>query len=45
MKDLVWNLFEKTGNVAYYRLYKELSDDGRNDKSGGAESHRLQRKR
>lgn len=45
MKDLVWNLFEETGNVAYYLLYKELSDDGHNDKSGGTESHRLQRKR
>lgn len=45
MKDLAWNLFEKTGNVAYYELYKELSDDGRNNKSRGTKSHRLQRKR
>ncbi|CCZ95476.1 unknown [Corallococcus sp. CAG:1435] len=44
MKDIVWKLFEETGNPAYYRLYRELSN-GRNDKSGGAESHRLQRKR
>lgn len=45
MKDLVWKLFRETGNVAYYRLYKELTDDGRCDKSGGASGHRLQRKR
>lgn len=45
MKDLAWKLFEQTGNVAYYELYKELSDDGRNHKSGGVKSNRLQRKR
>lgn len=44
MKNLVWNLFEKTGKIAYYELYKELCD-GRDDESGGAEIHRLQRKR
>ena len=44
MKDLVWKLFEETGNVAYYRLYKELTDDGRDGKSGGAKGHGLQRK-
>ena len=39
MKDLVWKLFEQTGNVAYYNLYKELSKDGRNDQSGGSKEH------
>lgn len=45
MKDLAWKLFQETGNIAYYQLYKELSDDGRSNKSGGTSSHRLQRKR
>ncbi|MCM1289663.1 MAG: YqzL family protein [Corallococcus sp.] len=44
MKDLAWKLFEQTGNVAYYRLYKELSDNGHDDKSGGIEGDRLQGK-
>ncbi len=44
MKDLVWKLFAQTGNIAYYNLYKELSDDGRDGKSSGASGHRLQRK-
>lgn len=44
MKDLVWELFEQTGNIAYYTLYRELSDDGRNDKSGGSKGNRLQGK-
>ncbi len=43
MKDLVWKLFEQTGEIGYYQLYKELSH-GRNDKSSGTSSHRLQRK-
>ncbi|MBQ2894586.1 MAG: YqzL family protein [Clostridia bacterium] len=33
MKDTVWKLFEKTGNTAYYLLYKELTKDGSNHKS------------
>lgn len=45
MKDLAWKLFSETGNIGYYRLYKELSADGRNNESGGSESHRLQGKR
>ncbi len=44
MQDLVWQLFEKTGNIAYYELYKELSNNGRDNKSSGAKNHRLQRK-
>ena len=44
MKDLVWELFERTGNIAYYNLYKELSGNGRNDESGSAKSNRLQGK-
>ena len=41
MKDLVWKLFEQTGNVAYYNLYKELEKDGRDDQSGGTKGDRL----
>lgn len=44
MKDLAWKLFSETGNIGYYRLYKELSSNGHDDKSGSAESHRLQGK-
>lgn len=44
MKDLAWKLFEKTGNIAYYQLYKELSDNGRDDKGRSAESNGLQGK-
>lgn len=44
MKDLAWKLFTKTGNIAYYELYKELSENGRNDKSRGFESDGLQGK-
>lgn len=33
MKNVVWKLFEQTGNVAYYLLYKELTKNGRNNKS------------
>ncbi len=44
MKDLAWKLFEETGNIAYYRLYKDLTDDGHNGKGGGSQSNRLQRK-
>lgn len=28
-RDIAWELFEKTGNVSYYMLYKRL--DGRED--------------
>ena len=44
MKDLAWKLFEQTGNIAYYPLYKELSGDGRNDKSRSTKSNGLQGK-
>ena len=44
MKDLAWKLFEQTGKIAYYQLYKDLCDDGRNDKSRGTESDGLQGK-
>lgn len=27
MKNTVWKLFEKTGNTAYYELYKRLSQE------------------
>ncbi len=30
IKDLSWKLFEKTGEVSYFMLYKALKD--RNDK-------------
>lgn len=45
MRDLVWELFKETGNIAYYELYRELSEDGRNNKSRGSSRHGLQRKR
>ena len=41
MKDLVWQLFEKTGNIAYYNLYKELTRSGRDDESGSPQDDRL----
>ena len=44
MKDTVWKLFLETGNPAYYMLYKELTKDGRNDKSHSSKSDRLQGK-
>ena len=44
MKDLAWKLFEQTGNIAYYRLYKELSANGRDDKGRSTESDGLQGK-
>lgn len=44
MKDTVWKLFKETGNPAYYMLYKELSKDGRNNKSDSAQSDGLQGK-
>ena len=42
MKDTAWKLFCKTGNPAYYMLYKELSKDGRNDKSHSHKGDGLQ---
>ena len=39
MKDLVWKLFQETGNIAYYRLYKELDQNGRDDKGSSLEGH------
>ena len=41
MKDIVWKLFKETGNPAYYMLYKELTEDGRNDKSSGPKGNGL----
>lgn len=43
-KDTVWKLFEKTGNIAYYNLYKELTKDGRNDQSDSPSGNGLQGK-
>lgn len=25
-REIVWELFEKTGNVSYYMLYQQLKD-------------------
>ena len=44
MKDTAWKLFCKTGNPAYYMLYKELSKDGRDDESSGSQGDGLQGK-
>ena len=44
MKDIVWKLFRETGNPAYYMLYKELSKDGRDDKSHRSKGDGLQGK-
>ena len=27
MKDIIWNLFKKTGNIKYYLLIKKLEGD------------------
>lgn len=32
VKELAWQLFEKTGSLAYYRLYKELDNIDKNRK-------------
>ncbi len=45
MKNTVWKLFTETGNPSYYVLYKELTKDGRDDKSRGTEIDGLQGKR
>lgn len=44
MKDAVWKLFRETGNPVYYLLYKELTEDGRDDKRHSPKSDGLQRK-
>ena len=44
MKDIVWKLFKETGNPAYYVLYKELTNDGRDDESPDVKIDGLQRK-
>ena len=44
MKELAWKLFEQTGKIAYYQLYKELSGDGRDDKSRSVKGDGLQGK-
>ncbi|MCH5152234.1 MAG: YqzL family protein [Clostridiales bacterium] len=44
MKDTVWKLFRETGNPVYYLLYKELTEDGRNDKRNRSEGDGLQGK-
>ena len=41
MKDTVWKLFKETGNPVYYLLYKELTEDGRNDKGHSPKSDGL----
>ena len=44
MKDTVWKLFAETGNPVYYLLYKELTEDGRNDKGNRPKGDGLQGK-
>ncbi len=39
MKNTVWKLFRETGNPVYYLLYKELAQDGHNDKGHRPKSH------
>ncbi len=39
MKDTVWKLFSETGNPVYYLLYKELSENGCNDKGHSPKKH------
>ena len=46
MKNTVWKLFTETGEPPLITfLYKELTKDGRNDKSRGTEIDGLQGKR
>ena len=42
MKDLVWKLFEQTGKIAYYKLYKELCGNGCDNEGRSTESNGLQ---
>ena len=44
MKDTVLKLFRETGNTVYYLLYKELTEDGRNDKGPSSKGDGLQGK-
>jgi len=37
MKNLIWKLFQKTGNIKYYLLYQELR--GNNEKECRRNSH------
>ncbi len=39
LKDTVWKLFEETGNLSYYLLYKELTSDGVHNKSNSTKNH------
>ena len=32
MKDLLWKMFELTGELKYYLLFKELEDEDRKSK-------------
>ena len=31
-KELLWNLFKKTGKIEYYLKYKELDKNGSNNR-------------
>lgn len=31
MKELLWNLFKKTGKIEYYMKYKEVVNNERNN--------------
>ena len=31
-KELLWDLFKKTGKIEYYMKYKELDKDGSNSR-------------
>ena len=33
MKDLLWDLFKKTGKIEYYLKYKELKEDSNGSNS------------
>ncbi len=33
MKDLIWNVFAKTGSITSYLLYKEMDKDGVREKN------------
>ena len=33
MKELIWNVFEKTGSITSYLLYKEIENDGVREKN------------
>lgn len=44
MKETAWKLFRETGNPVYYLLYKELAEDGRNNKGASPKGDGLQGK-